>query len=98
MLAIDGGNLTIEDVVEVARNDARVELSKEAIARLKASRAIVEKLIARKERIYGVSTGIGELSNVILTPEQVMLGQKPVTGDRRRPSVHRFHLVPLRID
>jgi histidine ammonia-lyase len=76
VLTIDGSDLTIEDVVGVARNDARVELSKEAIAKLKASRAIVEKLIARKERIYGVSTGIGELSNVILTPEQVKDFQK----------------------
>ena len=76
VLTIDGSDLTIEDVVGVARNDARVELSREAIARMKASRAIVEKLIAKKERIYGVSTGIGELSNVLLTPEQLKDFQK----------------------
>ena len=75
-LIIDGGGLTIDDVVRVARNDAKIELSKEALARMKASRAVVEKLIARKEKIYGVSTGIGELSNVILTPEQVRVFQK----------------------
>jgi len=71
VLTIDGSDLAIEDVVGVARNDVKVKLSREAIARMKASRAIVEKLIAKKEKIYGVSTGIGELSNVILTPEQV---------------------------
>ncbi|MGD1055257.1 MAG: aromatic amino acid ammonia-lyase, partial [Nitrososphaerales archaeon] len=76
VLTIDGSDITVEDVVRVARNDARVELSQEAISRIKASRAIVEKLIAKKERIYGVSTGIGELSNVILTPEQVRDFQK----------------------
>jgi len=71
VLTIDGGDLTVEDVVEVARNSAKIELSKEAMAKVTASRSIVEKLIAKKEKIYGVSTGIGELSNVILTPEQV---------------------------
>jgi len=71
VLTIDGSDLTIEDVVGVARNDVRVKLSREAIAKMKASRAIVEKLIAKQEKIYGVSTGIGELSNVNLTPEQV---------------------------
>ena len=71
VLTIDGSDLTVEDVVKVARKGVKVELSRESIVKLKASRAIVEKLIAEKERIYGVSTGIGELSNVILTPEQV---------------------------
>ena len=70
VLTIDGSNLTVEDVVDVARNNIKVDLSKGTIAKLRASRAIVEKLIARKEKIYGVSTGIGELSNVILSPEQ----------------------------
>lgn len=76
VLTIDGSDLTIEDVVGVARNGARVKLSRKAIARMKASRAIVEKLIAKKERIYGVSTGIGELSNVLLTPGQLKDFQK----------------------
>jgi histidine ammonia-lyase len=70
-LTIDGSKLTVEDVVNVARKGLKVELSKGTVAKLKMSRAIVEKLIARKEKIYGVSTGIGELSNVILSPEQV---------------------------
>ena len=76
VLKIDGKDLTVEDVVGVARNDVRIELSKDAIERVKASRAVVEKLIAKREKIYGVSTGIGELSNVILTPEQVRIFQK----------------------
>ena len=71
VLTIDGSYLTIEDVVNVARSNARIQLSKEAIAKIKASRAIVEKLIDRKEKLYGISTGIGELSNVLLNPKQL---------------------------
>jgi histidine ammonia-lyase len=78
VLTIDGTNLTVEDVVGVARNPTKVELSKVAARRLKESRVVVEKLIERKEKIYGVSTGIGELSDVILTPEQVKEFQRYV--------------------
>jgi len=68
---IGNSSLSIEDVVNVARNNEKVELSKEAKEKMKRSRAVVEKLIARREKLYGISTGIGELSDVFLTPEQV---------------------------
>lgn len=77
MVQITGsGFLSIEDVVDVARKNEKIQLSEEAMEKLNKSRAVVEKLIARKEKIYGVSTGIGELSNVFLTPEQVKEFQK----------------------
>jgi histidine ammonia-lyase len=60
-LRIDGSRLIVEDVVQVARDGARVELSEEALRKLKNSRGVVEKLIAKGERIYGVFIGIGEL-------------------------------------
>lgn len=70
--------LGIDDVVKVARKNEKIELSRGARGRIKRSRAVVEKLIARKERIYGVSTGIGELSEVILEPAQLKDFQKYV--------------------
>jgi histidine ammonia-lyase len=70
-LAIDGRFLTVENVVRVARDNQEIKLSESAIAKMKESRAIVERLIARKEKLYGISTGIGELSNVLLTPDQL---------------------------
>ncbi len=68
---IGDGYLSVEDVVDVARKNEKIELSKEAREKLSRSRAVVEKLVARREKLYGISTGIGELSNVFLTPEQV---------------------------
>jgi histidine ammonia-lyase len=68
---IGNSHLSIENVVSVARKNEKVELSKEAKEKLKKSRAVVEKLVARRERLYGISTGIGELSDVFLTPKQV---------------------------
>jgi len=75
---IDGQSLQIEDVVRIAREDESIELAPEAAEKIGQSRKIVEKLIAKKEKLYGISTGIGELSNVLLSPDQLKEFQKYV--------------------
>ncbi len=77
-IRIDGESLKIEDVVRVARENAKIELAGESSEKIKQSRQIVERLIARREKLYGISTGIGELSNVFLSPDQVKEFQKYV--------------------
>jgi histidine ammonia-lyase len=73
---LDGESLTIEDLVKVARNNEKIEVSSEAWERIRKCRKVVEKLIERREKLYGITTGIGELSEVFLTPEQVKQFQK----------------------
>ena len=75
-LIITGSNLTIEDVVKVARHHEKVELHPEAIERIRKCRAMLEKKIIAGEIMYGVNTGIGEFSEVVLTDEQVKDFQK----------------------
>jgi len=70
-IVLKGKGLTIETVVEVARNNTPVELHPEAKARITKCRALLEDKIAKREIMYGVNTGIGELADVVLTPEQV---------------------------
>jgi histidine ammonia-lyase len=70
-IVLDGKNLTIEKVVEVARRAEPVGLSPEAKKRIEKCRALLEEKIEKKEIMYGVNTGIGELANVVLTQEQV---------------------------
>ena len=69
-ITLDGQHLTIEDVVRVARDGQRVELSRAAVERIRACRKMVEGKIEAHEVMYGVTTGIGEFSEVILTPQQ----------------------------
>ena len=72
MIIVDGKNLTIEDVVRVARGFEKVKLSKEAIENVKKSREVVEKIISKKDRaVYGVNTGFGELANVRISDEKL---------------------------
>jgi histidine ammonia-lyase len=70
-IVLDGHSLTIEDVVAIARHRRSVELHPDAIARVNRCRELLERKIRAREIMYGVNTGIGELSEVVLTPEQV---------------------------
>ncbi|MET9364967.1 histidine ammonia-lyase [Streptomyces sp. NPDC006632] len=60
---------TPEDVIAVARANAKVELSAEALAALARAREIVDALAAKPEPVYGVSTGFGALASRHISPE-----------------------------
>ncbi|MCK4701457.1 MAG: aromatic amino acid lyase, partial [Bacteroidales bacterium] len=75
-IVITGNNLTIEKVVRVARNNERVELSADAKEKIKICRIMLEKKIQAHEIMYGVNTGIGEFSEVVLDDDQVKQFQR----------------------
>jgi histidine ammonia-lyase len=60
---------TADDVIAVAREGARIELSAEAVAALAAARGIIDALAAKPEPVYGVSTGFGALATRHISPE-----------------------------
>ncbi|MEM4704744.1 MAG: histidine ammonia-lyase [Candidatus Bathyarchaeia archaeon] len=68
---IDGETLTIEDIVKVSREYAKVVLKEEAKKRVKRSREVLEKLVKEGKVIYGVNTGFGALSNVRISPSEI---------------------------
>ena len=73
---IDGEHLTIEQVVQVARNNESIEIPTEIMEKIRHNRAIVDRKVEERAVMYGVTTGIGELSEVVLTPEQTRQFQK----------------------
>jgi histidine ammonia-lyase len=75
-IVLDGSGLTIEKLVRIAREDERVELHSEALERIKVCRAMLEEKIVAHEIMYGVNTGIGEFSEVVLDDEQVKQFQR----------------------
>ncbi len=70
-----GEHLTIPDVVRVARERAEVALSPYARERVARSRAVVEQLVREGRVTYGITTGVGELAGVRISPEQSALLQ-----------------------
>jgi histidine ammonia-lyase len=73
---LDGSSLTIEDVEAVARGGSSIGVSNDGWARIEACRNMIQEKIDNHEIMYGVTTGIGEFSEVVLTPEQVKSFQK----------------------
>src|SRR3990172_11486303 len=70
-IVLDGSGLTIDKLVRIAREGERVELAPAALERIRVCRAMLEEKIQAREIMYGVNTGIGEFSEVVLTDEQV---------------------------
>ncbi|MFD4634993.1 histidine ammonia-lyase [Streptomyces sp. NPDC058284] len=68
-VALGTSGTTAADVVAVARGNARIELSAEALSALAAAREIVDALAAKPDPVYGVSTGFGALASRHIGPD-----------------------------
>ena len=75
-ITLDGSGLTIEKLVRIARDGEKVELHPQALERILTCRAMVEGKIQAGETMYGVNTGIGEFSEVVLSDDQVSQFQR----------------------
>src|SRR5512143_1577611 len=75
-VVLDGSSLSIEKLVAIARGNEEVRLAPEALARIRACRAMLESKLAAREIMYGTNTGIGEFSEKVLNDEQVKDFQK----------------------
>ncbi len=71
-LTIDGESLSIQDVVNVARNRHRAGLSAAAREKVQTCRAWVDRIVEEGElTVYGLTTGYGSLAEVNIPPEDV---------------------------
>src|SRR3989441_1062251 len=68
MVDLDGGPLTLQAVEAVARRGEQVSLAPGAEQALRAGRAFVDRLAAGAEPIYGITTGVGKLKDVVIPP------------------------------
>ena len=62
-VVVDGGALTVEDVVAVARREARARLDDGVPGRMETSRSVVLKALSGDAPVYGVNTGFGALAD-----------------------------------
>jgi histidine ammonia-lyase len=68
VIELDGGPLAPEAVEAVARRREEVRVAPAAVRRLAASRAFVERLAAGDGPVYGITTGVGKLKDVVIPP------------------------------
>ena len=70
-IELTGNDLTFAQLYDVAFRGEKVSLAPDAIERMKASRAVVERVVASGETAYGINTGFGKLASVRISAEQV---------------------------
>jgi histidine ammonia-lyase len=65
---LDGQPLTLAEIEAVALCGCPVAIAPAALARMAASRALIEEILAAGETVYGVNTGFGKLADVRIPP------------------------------
>ncbi|MGE5733542.1 MAG: aromatic amino acid lyase, partial [Acidobacteriota bacterium] len=70
-LHINGNDLTLEAVREVAVEHRPVLLDAEARAAVDRARAVVDTLVTNNQVSYAITTGVGKLSDVRIAGDQI---------------------------
>ena len=68
MIELDGGSLTIEQLLAIADRGETVALSPAARDRVGASRAVVDRRAQGADPAYGINTGFGSFADVKIAP------------------------------
>jgi histidine ammonia-lyase len=80
--------MTLEDLVDISRRGAKVQLAEESEHRIKKARKLIEKWVKEEKSIYGVTTGFGALSDVAISAkdtrqlqQNILMSHSAGTGD-----------------
>ncbi|SDY61039.1 histidine ammonia-lyase [Proteiniborus ethanoligenes] len=73
---LDGNSLRIEDIVHVARNNYEVQLSTDAIDKVIKSRELVDRFVNEEKVVYGITTGFGKFSDVVISKKEARTLQR----------------------
>jgi histidine ammonia-lyase len=76
VLSVEG--MRLEDLVAVARKGAGVALSAESKKAIRKSRSLVEQWVREGKIVYGMTTGFGALSDVVISREDTRRLQQNV--------------------
>jgi len=76
LLGIDG--MSLENLVAIAREGAKVRLTRESEERLLNARNLIEKWVQEERVIYGITTGFGALSDVTISKEDTQCLQENI--------------------
>lgn len=75
IIHLDGETLTPAEIIMVGRHRARVEVSQDAWPKIHAARAVVERILAENETVYGINTGFGALVHERISQDDLSLLQ-----------------------
>ncbi|HOP25462.1 MAG TPA: aromatic amino acid lyase, partial [Defluviitoga sp.] len=73
---IDGEHLSLENIVDVARNYFEVDIDNSVLPKIENSRNLVDKFVEEERVIYGITTGFGDLCKVVISKDKSETLQK----------------------
>jgi histidine ammonia-lyase len=98
----DAAPLGCADIAAIAHARAQLAIGPAARAKLANGRAIVERIVAKGEKAYGITTGLGALSDVPLAPDELarisrntLLSHACGVGEALHPAEARAIMVAL---
>ncbi|KAB7704693.1 histidine ammonia-lyase [Bacillus aerolatus] len=71
MVELTGHSLTVEQLKKILLDREQISISSESMARVRESRLAVERIVAEKKTVYGINTGFGKFSDVIINESDV---------------------------
>lgn len=104
-LLLDGVSLCVEELVALSTGERRIDLSPDAWERVQHGREVVDNILKDTTRVaYGINTGFGLFSNVVISPDKLTELQENLirshssgTGEPLTPNQTRM-LLALRIN
>ena len=101
-ISLNGSDLTVTQVVAVARHGEAVALAPEAVVAMRRARAVVQDVLAGGEPVYGLTTGVGERKAFLLDPAErrqfnlrLVLNHRIAQGDAAPADVVRGAMLCL---
>ena len=71
MITLTGNSLTLKEVEAVLYGSEEIEIAPESWGKVDASRRVVETIVAEERLVYGITTGFGKFSDVLIKSEYV---------------------------
>jgi histidine ammonia-lyase len=101
-IRLNGSDLTVTQVVAVARHGEAVVLAPEALTAMARARAVVAEVLEAGTPVYGLTTGVGERKSFVLDPaerrkfnQRLVLNHRIAQGDVAPADVVRGAMVCL---
>ena len=70
-ISIDGETLTLEQASSIAKGLCKAKLSTSSREKMLISREAIENVIRSDQVVYGVNTGFGSLSSVVIEKDEL---------------------------
>ena len=101
-IMLNGSDLTVTQVLAVARHDENVAIAPDAIEAMRQARQVVQEVLATGEPVYGLTTGVAERKSFLLDPAErrrfnhrLVLNHRMAQGQPAPPEVVRGAMVCL---